>query len=873
MSLLSIAGATPSDEGFELKSCRFNNPSTSYLTFTPIVEGNKKTWTFSCWTKFATGVEVTLLGAGTSPNQLQYYVQTTGNLFFWMQPGPNVKPTAQLRDPSAWYHIVLAVDTTRATAADRVKFYVNGELLTDITTTNYPTQNQDTPVGDDIVHRIGVAPNGSSQPYDGYMAEAYMINGQQLDASPFAETNSKTNQWQPKNPTDIKQAVTFGTNGFYLPFSNDALATSFTDASRSPRTIARHAFTQVGGVDLQTAHKKFGTASAKFDGTDSYITTPDSNDWNFGTGNFTMECWVKFDVLSQHQVFFGSSTAGFAAYWYFYYQNSDTTIRFTDGVGGNFVIETVSLSVDTWYHIAYVRNNSNHYLWLDGVQVGSTNVDTDALTNVAAPLQMGALLTSGFMDGNIDEARISNTARYTAAFDVATAAFEPDEFTVLLMHFDGANGAQIFPDDGPHPLTAVGNTTNTRISDHPVTPNGDAHIIGPKVGSSAIAFDGTGDYLSAPDSADWTFGTGDFTLESWINTNALADYVIFSQWEDASNRWYLRVDARAAQQEIGFYHHGASTSIAVVGVWPALNQWVHMAFVRASGVIKIYVDGVSQTLSTNTNPSANLTDIAATLRIGDYNGGNNLNGYLDEIRISNSARYTDNFTPDTTEFSSDANTKLLIHSNTTMGSTTFIDSSGSPHTISANGDVKNVAPKIGTGMAAFDGSDSFSVAASFDWNIFGGLGYIPTQNTIECWVSLTNHSQAEHLFGNYEDNNNKWEITHDGAGTTSGLSFGLKAGGTWEIYSGYASGGAGAINDSDWHHVALVRDKTVYTLYLDGTALDNTVTDSYESNASVPLYIGQNGGGGSYLTGFMDEIRVSQILRYTSTFTPSTTGI
>ena len=95
----------------------------------------------------------------------------------------------------------------------------------------------------------------------------------------------------------------------------------------------------------------------------------------------------------------------------------------------------------------------------------------------------------------------------------------------------------------------------------------------------------------------------------------------------------------------------------------------------------MYVDGVSQTLSTNTNPSANLTDIAATLRIGDYNGSNNWNGYYGRDKDIQSARYTANFTPPTTAFSSDANTKLLIHSNTTMGSTTFTDSSSGTHTI------------------------------------------------------------------------------------------------------------------------------------------------------------------------------------------------
>ena len=70
------------------------------------------------------------------------------------------------------------------------------------------------------------APGGQM---DGYMAEVYFIDGMSLDAAPFGETNALTNQWQPKNPSDVKQGVTFGANGYYLPFSNDALATSFTD--------------------------------------------------------------------------------------------------------------------------------------------------------------------------------------------------------------------------------------------------------------------------------------------------------------------------------------------------------------------------------------------------------------------------------------------------------------------------------------------------------------------------------------------------------------------------------------------------------------------------------------------------------------------
>ena len=196
------------------------------------------------------------------------------------------------------------------------------------------------------------------------------------------------------------------------------------------------------------------------------------------------------------------------------------------------------------------------------------------------------------------------------------------------------------------------------------------------------------------------------------------------------------------------------------------------------------------------------------------------------------------------------------------------------HTFTADGTFTPSASAIdkpGISSIKFDGTgDYLSSPDSSDWNIFSSGNW-----TTETWVKLDNHSQAEHLFGQYASGTSKWEITHNGAGSGNGLSFGLKVGsgaGSWVIDSGYASGGSGEITDTNWHHVALVKNSTTYTLYLDGTALDNTVTDTDTDDISGPLSIGQNGASGSYLTGYMDEIRISDSARYTTTFTPSTTA-
>ena len=245
MSLLSIAGATPSDEGFELKSVRFDSDSDPLLTRTPTVDGNRRTWTFSCWVKTSnkavTNSEAILFsaydGSGGYFDYIRFNNLNSGLLKWTIASSGNSNiegaliPTQVFRDPSAWMHMIFAFDSTQATAGNRMRMYVNGEEVTAFSTDTNPSLNyQCENVNTQCTHRVASSAYGTTDGmWDGYMAEAYFIDGAQLTPSSFAETNEKTNQWEPKNPTDIKPTLTFGTNGFYLPFSNDALAASFTD--------------------------------------------------------------------------------------------------------------------------------------------------------------------------------------------------------------------------------------------------------------------------------------------------------------------------------------------------------------------------------------------------------------------------------------------------------------------------------------------------------------------------------------------------------------------------------------------------------------------------------------------------------------------
>ena len=149
-------------------------------------------------------------------NTLNFLFNTSGSSF-----NVQLVTTQVFRDPSAWYHIVFSVDTTQATAANRIKVYVNGTQVTAFSTATYPAQNTDFPVNSNVLHNIGKLANNVSY-FDGYLTEVNFIDGQALTPSSFGETDIITGVWKPK-----RYAGTYGTNGFYLPFTdNSALTTS-----------------------------------------------------------------------------------------------------------------------------------------------------------------------------------------------------------------------------------------------------------------------------------------------------------------------------------------------------------------------------------------------------------------------------------------------------------------------------------------------------------------------------------------------------------------------------------------------------------------------------------------------------------------------
>jgi hypothetical protein len=231
-------------------SARFNSASSDYLSRTPSVTGNRQKWTYSVWIKRSrlspgSGEAHQLLSASPSGSGgVEQIFLTENNVLNYFYADPSVRinlvSSAVFRDVSAWYHIVVAVDTTQATDTNRVKIYVNGSQIT-FSTATYPAQNQNTYINNTNLTSIGSQINNGSDNgnyFGGYMSEINFINAQQLTPSSFGQTDSATGIWTP-----LPYTGTYGTNGFFLKFANSAALG--TDSSGNGNTFTVNNLTSI----------------------------------------------------------------------------------------------------------------------------------------------------------------------------------------------------------------------------------------------------------------------------------------------------------------------------------------------------------------------------------------------------------------------------------------------------------------------------------------------------------------------------------------------------------------------------------------------------------------------------------------------------
>lgn len=424
-------------------------------------------------------------------------------------------------------------------------------------------------------------------------------------------------------------------------------------AAATGRTAAT--ITAVGQAQISTAQSKFGGASAVFDGTGDVLYSSDIDNVNMA-GNFTIECWFRFNALNRNQYIFtnrwsGSYTNGD---WVVFHSVDNQRIQiaspdFTQiniNASGNY-------TTNTWYHFALVRSGSTLTAYLNGVNKG-TATHTATIFETNKKLIIGAQNESGSSSllGNIDEVRISNIARYTADFTANTIAFANDANTLLLLHMDGVNGSTTFTDDvtGNNPsMRADSYASFLKLAvpfDSVNNANDVAYLVsGTGLSSSATKTQGTSSTITT-DQIKWTSSpnyqkslkntrsdqaltyalptsmptsaSGSYVVEGWFyatDSSTNSNWVLSSA--DSGGRWLLGLNTGSSSQFAGENWVGIGTG------------WHHCAIVCDAGTKRFYVDGIYKGAFSTSNTGF------STLHVGQFNAGdsNDFLGHIQDLRV------------------------------------------------------------------------------------------------------------------------------------------------------------------------------------------------------------------------------------------------
>ena len=713
----------------------------------------------------------------------------------------------------SWHHISVTRDSSNV-----IRLFLDGVAASTTRTSSYSFNHKGV--------RIGSSYNQSGP--TGYLANFKIYNGSALYTSDFTE----------------------------LSTSEDNLSLSLLgdDDEASRHTLTFNNVRKTG---------KFGQGSFYFDGS-SHIST--SVPFSPGTGDFTIEAWINLDSVTTSQNVVETIACsenwyqtGYDGGWLLiadFRSNTNTIVFYgTNGnpaSGGSASAVTATncgLQANKWHHVAVCRESGTLTIYVDGVAKKSessyTFSVTQGLTHIGRKQPNHHYGQADYFNGYIDDLRISKgVARYTAAFnnDLPTAPLETeDSRTKLLLN------------------------TNSALQDFEIgrmalapTYAGDTKVV-----RRGYAFDGS-DKITIASSSDFSFGTGDFTVEMWFyqkDTNASSTQRGVFQLSTISGG--LAGGTRAGGIFINTGVHAGGTannqgmrciignSEAIIGTSTAavkLNAWNHVVVSRESGTARFFLNGE---LLDSESSSENIT--GTNMVLGGYHSDSYLmNGYMSDIRITKGeAVYTSAFTPPQS-LTAGTNTKLLL----TGGES---DESSSEHSLTFSGAYPTA--KFGDGSYYFDGSGDYITVSDYD-----GLHFGTSEDfTVEFWLNalkndiyLLDKSVGGHAdFSMQLSSNGRIRLLVDADADNAY---------TLDAYTATTG-----LDDGEWHHIAWVRSGSQTYIFIDGDLDSNfsNNTTTYNVTSTADLAIGGSaiyGEASDKFKGYIDDFRISSTARYTASF-------
>ena len=596
--------------------------------------------------------------------------------FYYMNPGKisvkvedsatNAWPTwltdENIIPLNQWTHVVFTWNTQDFNASDG-RIYVNGQDATyDYSESSYGSSfalndvSSEWRIGNLLIPDMG----STDKIFNGSMDEIAVYN-RMLSAQEVDDLYQLGLQGLSNNITNSMQA--------YYPLDSDFddYSGNNNDGTASGAyTFAGHTVTANGNPQLDATTKKIGSGSMYFDGTGDYLSIPDSDDFDFINGDWTVDFWFNLKGGTQNQALVNhlDHNTNNQFDWKITYKKDTDSLRIEYYCGGWQDLDTVALiNYDEWHHVALVRDSSTLRLFMDGTMINTNSIGSCSGQGSNQPVRIGAAwgTTYGYVNyfnGSIDEVRISDTARWTSSFTPDTSPYSADANTTLLLHMDG----------------------DESDSNHTVTFNGDADLSATSKWDGSLYFDGSGDYLSIPDSDNFDFGSDDFTIDAWVYPiQAAADHHdgIVGKWGDGSgsagNKSFdLVITSGGTNVRFQASDDGAANSVVLDSTTAlSLNNWHHIGVVRDSNTWMLFIDGILEDTETS---SISIFDNQESLFVGTqaYSLATDfLNGHIDELRISKGvARWTSDFTPDTTPYSSTSGGSTPTYNNFTDSETT-----------------------------------------------------------------------------------------------------------------------------------------------------------------------------------------------------------
>ena len=740
---------------------------------------------------------------------------------------------------NAWAHIALV------RSGNTLTMYTNGVAGTPVTRSD--TMTSTSPNG------VGMNYN-SAQFFSGYVSNLRVVNGSAVYTSSFTPPGA------PLSAISNTQLLLNASN------------TGFVDAT------GKNNIQTIGSAQTTRIQSKFGSGSLHFTGSTDYIRMPITQNFNFGTGNFTIEFWIyqTANATTQHifQLADGGVYAGISIDF-----SSSTTLSFNMSSNGS-TWDIVSggtigaISLNTWNHIAVARNGNAIRSYLNGVQTSLTTSTASLTFNSSAFVCVGGDSYTGSFAGYIDDLRVTKgVARYLGGFAVPTSPAGNNSISdqyfnqvSLLLHADGLSGVtknNAFLDSSSNAITISSTSTPTQGTFTPFASNWSTN------------FNGSTDYISVTYNSALSLISGNWTIECWIYLTSTSN--------TSANIFNKDGIANSSYSQYGLQLNGSGKLLATIGNGTSLtptvtsytgtttlntNQWYHVALVMNGSTGTLYLNGNVEATGTQT---ITMQEGSKPLLIGYQTGQSAVNyfpGHISNFRIvKGTAVYTSSFIPQTSPLTAISGTSLL-----TLQDNRIKDNSGNNLTITASGSpaaysrspfaVSTYSTTTNSGSMYLNGSSGLTLPYNISALALGSNNF-----TCECWLYPTALNSQMLIFSGQSD----WN-TAAGTSFVFNVTNGTYASGVYIGSTGHTAASP-TVSLNTWTHVAWVRNGTTFSMYKNGVLFSSAtgVTGSVNAGTANNLPFVGYYNGSNYFTGYISNLRlVNGTALYTGAFTPPT---